>query len=128
VSTRFAGTWPWVWRGLLVLLLLAGWQIALAPVTSHEPDWFENADKVRHAGAFFVFWCVGAPGWARTRWLWLAGGLLCYGAAIEIAQGLLTTDRDASFADWIADALGLALGHQVASHMNTAGSLSGNCR
>lgn len=119
---------PWLWRALLLLLLLAGWQIALAPVTSHEPDWFENADKVRHAGAFFVFWCVGAPGFTRARWLWLAGGLLGYGAAIEIAQGVLTTDRDASFADWIADALGLALGHQVANHMNTAGSLSGKFR
>ena len=59
-------------------------------------------------------------------WGWLAVGLLAYGAAIEIAQGTLTTDRDASWADWIADALGLALGHQVASHMNTAGNLSGS--
>lgn len=119
---------PWIWRALLGGLLVVVWHIALAPVTSHEPDWFENADKVRHAGAFFVFWCVGAPGFARTRWGWLAVGLLAYGAAIEIAQGTLTTDRDASWADWLTDALGLALGHQVASHMNTAGSLSGKFR
>lgn len=103
----------WVWRGLLGVLLYAVWHIALAPITSHEPDWFEHADKVRHAGAFFVFWCVGAPGFTRAHWPRLAWGLLAYGAAIEIAQGAWTPDHDASVLDWIADAVGLASAHAM---------------
>ena len=113
-------TFTWGWRVLLLALLWAVWRIALAPVTSNEPDWFENADKVRHMGAFFTFWCVGVQGFERRHWPGLAVALLGYGAAIEIAQQMLTTDRDASWADGLADAVGLALGW-VVQHLSRLG-------
>jgi VanZ family protein len=132
----------WAWRLLLLVLLGLVMRLALAPAPQPpQPDWFENADKLRHASAFALFWWVGMRALPRAGWP-LALGLLAYGLSIELAQTLLTTDREASVGDVLADACGLALGWallrwlgqvrlgallgQLASHMKTAGNLSGN--
>lgn len=136
---RVAGACPgrWAWAGVLAVMMLAGLAIALAPFTPGQPDWFAHADKFRHAAAFAAFWWVGVRAVPRRRvWLAiLAAGLLAYGGLVELMQGWLTPDREASWLDWLADATGLLLGaallrgwerRQPASHMNTAGSLSGS--
>jgi VanZ family protein len=56
---------------------------------------------------FGVLWVIGARAGYRPGWV-LAAGLLAYGIAIELAQGL-TTYRDASAADVLADLAGIAL-------------------
>lgn len=101
------------WRLLWLAMLAVVMMLALAPSDNTHPDWFENADKLRHAAAFAAFWWVGlrafAPLSRRRRWALLAV-LLAYGAAIELAQALFTDNREASVADWLADACGLAWG------------------
>lgn len=97
----------WVLRAGLVLALVWGWLTAVSP-SSMQGDWFPHADKVRHAGAFAVFalWVLVAD--LRPRWLW-AAALLAYGVGIEWAQSYVP-QRDASWGDVVADAMGIALG------------------
>ncbi len=99
-----------LWRAVFVFTVLAIFVLALAPMPPSPKAW-PYADKLQHAFAFFTLWVMGArTGWWRT--LPLAGLLLGLGASIEIAQGL-TGYREASWADFAADALGTALGWLV---------------
>lgn len=96
-----------LWRAAFVVALAGILVIALWP-SGQGPDWFPQADKVRHALAFIALWAIGRraclkPGWA------LAFGLIAFGIGIEIAQSF-TPDREASVADVLADALGVAAG------------------
>ncbi|WP_310734357.1 VanZ family protein [Ideonella livida] len=95
------------WRGLLVLALAGGYVFALLPPGPPGPDWFWQADKVRHAAAFVAFWWMARRcGWPAPRVLAV---LLAYGVAIEVGQAF-TPGRDPSLGDVLADAVGLALG------------------
>lgn len=96
------GTWRALFASALVVIL---W-LALRP-NPGGPDWFDHADKLRHAAAFAALWWVGHRAGARG-WL-LALGLLLFGGLIEGLQSL-TPDREPSLADVAADAVGLALG------------------
>lgn len=98
----------WGWRAAFSLTVLAVLWLALAPVTDVKPDWFENADKLRHAAAFAVLWCLGEPSRFGGRRM-LALGLLALGAGIEVAQSF-TPSHEPSWLDLLADAAGLALG------------------
>ena len=99
-----AGSWPW--RAAFAVALVVTLWLALRPAPPGEPL-FAHADKVGHALAFALLgWlgaCSGLPRWP------LVIGLLAYGGAIELLQGLTPT-REPSWADWAADAAGLALG------------------
>lgn len=96
------GTWRWLFATALVIIL---W-LALRP-NPGGPDWFDHADKLRHATAFAALWLVG---WRAGGRGWLLGiGLLVFGGLIEGLQSL-TPDREATLADVAADAVGLAVG------------------
>lgn len=95
------------WRAVFVLALMASLVIALKPAGG-GPDWFEHADKLRHAVGFALLWGLGVRAGLRPAWV-LALGLLVFGGAIELLQGL-TPDRQPSWGDLLADGAGLALG------------------
>ena len=83
--------WPWMNRGGSVLL----------------------ADKWAHALTFAMLavWYSGQYG--RRSYGWLIGGLLIFGALIEVCQSAVTY-RTAETGDFVADALGVFVGISVA--------------
>jgi len=96
-----------LWRWAFGVTLVVVFGLALAP-SETQPQYFEFADKLRHMAAFATLWVLGRGArFASIRYL--AIGLLGYGIAIELAQGL-TPDRDPSFADVVADAMGMVVG------------------
>lgn len=80
--------------------------LALKPVVP-AGDWFPEADKLRHAAAFFVLWLLGVR--AGYRPWGLALGLLAFGVGIEVAQSF-TPSREPSVLDVLADLAGIAAG------------------
>ena len=96
-----------VWRAALVLALVAILWLALRPQPGGT-DWFEHADKLRHAGAFLVLWVLSRRSSGAAAGLLMAG-LLAYGVLIEVLQGF-TPNREPSAADVLADAVGIAIG------------------
>jgi VanZ family protein len=93
------------WSCAVVVLVLA-----LIPPSRYMPStpW----DKLNHALAFAVLAVLAI--WSyRTRVAVMLTGLLVYGGLIELLQGL-TPYRSAEWGDWLADAVGLALGWQLA--------------
>ena len=100
---------------LAVLLLYISYKAFSTPSGTVD---LEHLDKLLHISAFACLACVASWSWAPSRrcaWQ-VALGLALYGAFIELVQSQLPT-REASLADWLADALGIALGlvlaHQV---------------
>ncbi len=92
--------------------LFAGWALALALLTLAPVANLPSApggDKLHHLLAFLLLGLLARLGWPRHRYLtaWLPG-LLAYGAAIELVQGLLPW-RSAELADLAADGAGLLL-------------------
>jgi VanZ family protein len=79
-----------------------------SPPSALDSGW----DKLNHvlafAGPMFAGLAALADPTRRTA-LVLAAGLLAWGAALEFLQGLLPP-RSADPADWLADAIGVALG------------------
>jgi VanZ family protein len=98
---------PALWRALFALALIGVLVLALIPA-SPGPDWFEHADKLRHAAAFIALWAVGRQARLRPGWT-LALGLLGFGIGIELLQALTPT-RESSLGDVLADAVGIAAG------------------
>ncbi|MBT9595642.1 MAG: hypothetical protein IV094_06645 [Vitreoscilla sp.] len=94
------------WRLAFAAALVGIFVIALLPTGMGEPL-FPQVDKFQHAMAFGALWILGARAGCRPGWA-LGAGLLAYGVAIELAQGL-TSYRDASAADVMADLAGMAL-------------------
>jgi VanZ family protein len=96
-----------LWRLAFAAALLGILVIALWP-SGRGADWFAQADKVRHALAFIALWAIGRRAGLRPSWA-LAVGLIAFGIGIEAAQSF-TPDREASAADVLADAFGIAAG------------------
>ena len=85
---------------VLVLTLLPPEQVERLPLNF----W----DKAQHTLAFGTLALLGCWGWAqRAQRRRLFAALLLYGAAIEVAQHL-TGWRHGDWADWAADAVGVA--------------------
>jgi VanZ family protein len=85
--------------GIIVGSLLPGPMVAVAG----------GHDKLEHIGAYFILslWIVGL---VDRRWYPRAGlAVLALGAAMEVAQGLLTVTRQADVLDLVADGVGIAL-------------------
>ena len=101
------GKWP---RALFWLMILAVSVLSLMPLDRY-PVPFSFQDKVLHATAYFVFYLAGWWALARTRLFCptLVVGLLLYGVAIEVLQGL-GGFRTMELADLAANAVGLTLG------------------
>lgn len=89
------------WLLLMLITLLA---LSPAPPETLSLGW----DKLNHVGAFFALGLLARWAWpaqALSRW---ASWLMAYGLLLEFAQGL-TPNRQAEWADLLADALGLLL-------------------
>jgi hypothetical protein len=97
----------WLWRGAFAATVAAILLLALMP-GSGGADWFQQADKLRHAVAFIALWAIGRRARLRPTWV-LALALLSFGIGIELLQAL-TPDRESSLADVLADAVGIAAG------------------
>jgi VanZ family protein len=98
-------------RGLLAAVALLGLALSLRPLApgAGPENWFAGADKLFHLVFFTLLWCLAQR--ARLGGGWRLGlGLLLFGAMMELAQGALTVSRSASWADLLADGVGLLLG------------------
>jgi hypothetical protein len=67
-------------------------------------------DKGLHFTAFYVLAVMGAVAYPTVKLRWIAAGLLALGFGIEALQKLPFIDRDASWADFIADGAGIVFG------------------
>ncbi len=105
-----------LWRAVLLVLCLAVGYLALSPSPPQSASlgW----DKLNHAAAFAAMAFAGVFAFRQLRWhfLYVALGLLCYGGAIEIAQWFVP-GRSSEWRDLLGDAVGIAVGMQLASVM-----------
>lgn len=99
---------PAAWRAVFVLALLLTWGLSLWPFPP-GPGVLPHADKLQHALGFMGLAGLGRLAFGAAACDRLMLGLLVQGLAIELAQGLFTLHRQASAADLLADAVGLAL-------------------
>jgi len=65
-------------------------------------------DKAEHFIAFYALTGLAAAAFPRRHVLIIAGSLSCFGALIEIVQGLPFVHRDKDVWDWVADTLAIA--------------------
>ena len=73
-------------------------------------DATEWSDKLVHASLFVVLGCLAARSWLQPGQRWrVVLALLLLGGLTEALQAVIP-GRSASLGDWLADALGLALG------------------
>jgi VanZ family protein len=103
-------TRPAFWALLLCVAVLS-----LMPTGYLPPQVFSLWDKAQHALAFAALAGLGLRAYPRHRWQ-VAAGLLVFGAGIELAQAA-TGWRHGEWADWLADAVGLAAGATLAHHL-----------
>lgn len=99
---------PGFWALLLCVAVLS-----LLPTDYLPPPIFSLWDKAQHALAFTALAALGLQAYPRRRWQLLAG-LLVFGGLIELAQAA-TGWRHGEWTDWLADAVGLALGLALAT-------------
>jgi len=96
--------WRWVFAGCLGLVTVA----LLSPTAGGQM--LPGQDKLLHGVTFMGLFLVGVracPDKGRHKWLF--AGLLGYGIAIELLQGL-TGYRAMEAMDAVADLAGLAVG------------------
>ncbi len=104
---------PRLWQ-----FVLAGFWLALV-VSTHVPHVpglaSRGMDKLAHVAAYTVLTALmalnlqlagGHLTWPHFRWLWIA--VVLFGAVDELTQPAF--GREASWLDWLADAVGAALG------------------
>lgn len=94
-------------KAVFWLTCLAVVAIALAPGGSLPSHVFEWWDKAQHAAAFATLMLLGRWAYPDSKFA-LPMGLLALGAGIEIVQAV-TGWRTGDLADWVADAVGVAL-------------------
>lgn len=86
--------------------------LSLTPVEHLPPRVFDWWDKAQHALGFAVLALTARLAYPAPRGVVLVAGLLLHGAAIEWAQAA-SGWRHGEVADWVADAVGVALGWVV---------------
>lgn len=104
-------TRPALWRMLFWLSLIVITYLALRPMSGGSML-FPFQDKVLHAAAYIYLYLCGWVAFAFMRSPWvlkLAIGLLIYGIAIEVLQGI-GGYREAEFLDLAANISGIGLG------------------
>ncbi|CCG04567.1 hypothetical protein [Blastococcus saxobsidens] len=94
-------------RATFALVVLVSLVVLFVPA-SGVPSAPPGTDKVVHLLLFAALAVSGR--WAGARTAPLAAALLTYAAASEVVQGLTPLARSMSFADWAADAIGVAVG------------------
>lgn len=99
------------WLGFGYLVLLGIFVLALTPLPAPVP--IDHGDKFTHVLAFMVLmlWFAGLV--PPSRYPLLFTMFLAYGGAMEIAQNF-TPNRFMDFADFVADAIGAAIGWALA--------------
>lgn len=90
------------------LVVLAVTLVMLFSPGSTVPSGPPNSDKVTHLLMFLALAVAARYAGFRARWI-LLGGLL-YAGASEVLQALLPIQRSGSVWDWLADAVGVAVG------------------
>ena len=101
---RFARAWR-----LGGFALLAAALVALVAPGGGEVLPPGSSDKFAHALGFFALTSWFAGVYRRARWTAVVLGMLAFGALTELLQGLATQSRSADPADFVADALGVAV-------------------
>ena len=91
------------WMLLITTTLLM--LVELAPKHGGWPYW----DKVQHASIFMMLTLTGSFVFQQKK-TWMVIGLISYGAATELLQGMFTITRLASINDWLADTTGVVIG------------------
>ena len=93
-------------RLFFTVCALAVLVLALLPPSIPEPT--TGWDKTNHLLAFGVLAMLGVRAWPGRVWH-VVVGLVAYGGLIEVLQSM-TSYRDASWHDLMADSLGIAVG------------------
>lgn len=94
------------------ILAIQVWVASWSPivVALNAGDVSAYSDKLVHVSLFALLGCLAVRGWPRAPQRWLpVGSLLLFGLLTEVLQTQIP-GRSASLADWLADALGLAVG------------------
>ena len=97
-----------MFRILLWTFAMALFYVAVPiPMPGGEQGTLSVFDKATHVFAYGFLTLLGLAGrYAATP---LAMSLLLHGTLLEVCQGLFTTYRTASLADWLADGMGIAV-------------------
>ncbi|GJG98869.1 VanZ family protein [Cupriavidus pauculus] len=82
--------------------------LVLSLLPPDAPEVSTGWDKSNHLLAFGVLAVLGVRAWPGRAWH-VVVGLIAYGGMIEFLQSL-TTYRDASWLDLLADGVGIAIG------------------
>ncbi len=102
-------------EGRAAALVVAGvvGVIAIIPGAAGPPT-LVGWDKLDHAAAFAAIALLARCGWPDTsRWI-IAGLVLAFGLAIELAQATVAVGRVGSVSDLAADGVGIAIGFALA--------------
>jgi VanZ family protein len=97
------------WKPAFWLCAVAVLVLSLAPATEELPT--TGWDKSNHFLGFCVLAILGLLAYP-ARLFHVVIGLLVYGGAIELLQSL-TPHRLGDWADWLADAIGVAIGMAI---------------
>lgn len=110
-------------RGAWLALWALGWiacvVLSLGPPVPGAALLFPHADKLNHALAYaaLAWWAMGCFATTAGRRRALLS-LLVLGAAMEWAQGALTSDRQRDGLDLVANAVGVGLGTALGLALN----------
>lgn len=86
--------------------------LALQPGFATQPTML-GSDKLEHIAAFFALALLTRLGWPTISRLITGSLLALYGLGIEYMQSMEFVGRTASWADFVADLVGIALGFVV---------------
>jgi len=95
-------------KGMYWLAFTAITVLALLPGPAAPPRLL-GIDKLEHAAAFLVLTLLAAFGWRGLPLWFISLAMITHGLVIELIQGSPILQRTASFADIVADAIGIAL-------------------
>lgn len=103
---------PRWWSSALVICAVLYLTLFPHPLPDNDIQFWEHTDKIVHglmmAGTYWaIAFDMGRGRRLSTRArLWLLGGVIAFGGAIELAQGAMGLGRGASCGDFAADAAG----------------------
>lgn len=109
--------WRKAWLALWLFGMVLGIYLSLRPSGAEMPN-IPFADKLIHASGYGLLAVLAACLFERARRWQALAWLVCLGALIELAQGLLPTGRVMEAADLLANAIGIAIGAALSWRFN----------